>query len=278
MTGYFDDILDAYAPDAPALADPLWSNPFDAETDPDLALPDAPAPDRPEPDTAPPPAAAAAPEWTAPPAPPDIPDAPDPDSPDAPSHDRPADRIIERELRVVEHIPDTSEPAPPVPDPGAPDRAPEFHEHTRIDQEITHLHEHVRIVDETDFAPEGAGPPPEKPATPPLPAPDVSPDTPDLGALEAQLADALAGLHGEDAAPTPFLSPDDFEPEAADAAPPPDIDPVREITREVVTEHHHHHTIETRIEPAATPPPKTAAEASQIGPIRFSSDWKTGGR
>ena len=275
MSGYLDDILDAYAAPAPAMVDAPWSDPFEAE-------PPAPALGP----TDPPPADPAVLDPDAPPAPPTRieveprPTAETPASEDeagpAPEPDRPPERIIERELRVVEVAQDAPDLIVPDAEAGMTQVRSETHEHLHTDQQITQHHDHLHLVEETDFEPDI---PDVHPATEaPAPIQQTDPQVPaELAALEAELSAALARLHGEEAPSLTIISPEDFEAEAADVPPPPDLDPVREVTREVVTEHHHHHTTETRIEPPADPPPRTAAEASRIGPIRFSGDWKTGG-
>ena len=286
VTGYFDDVLDSYGA-APALADltnpdPLTDVPPPVE-EPLLAPQTAPEPkvrDRPQ-------ASAQA-----------VPEAPsavarpmavtetkgEPATPQADTPTPLTPKIIERETRIAEppepqapSIADISHSSEPIP-------GQDLHIHETVDRSTVHLHEHPQIVDDSAFEPEPfdlvAPADPEEPVDR-IPEPgqrQPGPD-PEFARLEAELASALERLHGAASAPTaPLVTPDAFEPETPDIPPLPDIDPVREVTREVVTEVHHHHTTETRVEPPSTPPPRTAAEASQIGPIRFASDWKTGGR
>lgn len=260
MAGYFDDILAAYAPAAPTPVDPPWSDPLLDDSAPaDLAPPDSPPATG---DSVAPPAVSPAPDDSAdPPHAPahffDPPELPDPLPPlEAPIE---TERVIRDRLRETREHVEIGRDAP-APDP-APAPAP-IHLQEATGRSVTHLHDHVRIVQETAFEPD-----------PDAPGPD-----PRFAALEADLARALARLHGEEAPPLPFFAPEDFEPEVPDAPPPPDLHEPREVTREVIRElHHHHHHTETRVEtPPAAPAPKTAAEASRIGRIRFASDWKTG--
>lgn len=154
-----------------------------------------------------------------------------------------------------------------TPEPG---KAPAIHTH------ITEVHNH----EETVLIPEPREEPSETPTPEPastLPvAPYEEPEPPDLAALEARLAQAIAALRNppEDAAAT--ISPADFEPEPFDRPEPIEPETLREVTREVTREVHHHHHVETRVEPAPLAAPRTAAEASQIGPIRFASVWDKG--
>jgi hypothetical protein len=271
MPGYFDDILAAYAPAAPTPVDPPWSDPF----------PDDPAPADPAPPHSPPaagvsvapPAVSAAPDDPA-----DPPHAPAHffDPPEPPDPLPPLEAPIKTERVIRDHLRETREHVELRRDAAAPDPAralAPIYLQEAIDRSVTHLHDHVQIVQETAFepAPDAPEPPPASP-----PEPDAPGSDPRFAALEADLARALARLHGEETPPRPFFAPEDFEPEAPDAQPPPDLHEPREVTREVIRELHHHHHIETRVEtPPAAPAPKTAAEASRIGRIRFASDWKT---
>jgi hypothetical protein len=269
MPGYFDDILAAYGPAAPAPVNPPWSDPFlelPAPPDPDPATPPEPATEAPPPEPGPSTPARPRPEPL---------HAPDAlfalwEPPDAPDPVLPETEVARETVRHERHI-ETRTIAEPSPGPTAPPPAP-IHLHEDVDRSVTHLHEHLRIVDATAFEPDPDRPPP--PDSPdPLPQPEVSGPDPRLAALEAD----LARLYGEDAPPSPFFTPEDFEPELPDAPAPPNLEPAREVTRELVREQHHHHHTETRIEaPPAAPAPRTAAEASRIGRIRFLSDWKTG--
>ena len=272
MPGYFDDILAAYGPADPAQVDPPWSDPFL----------DLPAPPDPDPGTTPEPATEV---WSPVP------------EPATPSRPRPEPLHEPDALFALSEPPDAADPVWSEPDvtretvrherrietrsivePSAGPTAPpaEIHLHENVDRSVTHLHEHLRIIDAIAFEPDPDRPPPRD-SPDPLPQPEVSSPDPRLAALEADLARALARQHGEDAPPSPFFTPEDFEPELPDAPAPPDLEPAREVTREIVREQHHHHHTETRIEaPTAAPAPRTAAEASRIGRIRFMSDWKTG--
>ncbi|MBB3232247.1 hypothetical protein [Halomonas stenophila] len=283
MASYFEDILESYRPaEKTTSVDTPWSDPIIEATAQDLPFSDAGAP-------------ASAEGETAPLAYPEIPDADHfPEhlqtSP-APAEDpvqrpvaepfQPAEKIVERETRIIENLADM--PPPPEPGDDTPWQvpAPDVHLQEHVDRSTTHLHEHLRIVeDSVDFEPDqddaGTPAPPDRcPAPEPAEPTEHGPD-PALAEIEAELARALARLHDEYEPQKPFVSPDDFEPETRDDPIPPDIESVREVTREVVTEIHHHHTTESRVEPPATPAPRTAAEASRIGPIRFASAWKTG--
>lgn len=282
MAGYFEDILESYrSAENTTDTDEPWMNPIIEADAPELPFSDADTP-------------ANADGGTGAPAYPEIPDADpfperlqasappveDAEQPPLVEPFEPGEKIIERETRIVERRADT--PPPPDPDDRAPQQeaAPDVHLQEHVDRSTTHLHEHVRIVEDSPaFEPaaddDGTPAAPERqPASEPAePGP-----APALAAMEAELALALSRLHGEYEAQRPFVSADDFEPESRDDPIPPDIETVREVTREVVTEIHHHHTTESRTEPPAAPAPRTAAEASRIGPIRFASSWKRGER
>lgn len=274
MAGYFDDILAAYGPTGPAPVDPPWSDPFLDLPVPEMPAP-PPAPATSEAPRSDPPSPAPAPRHEHEHAPSDLFDPPDIPALPAPT---PTERLIERATETRERLVETRTVVEPLLDPAEPPPAP-IHLHETADLSVTHLHEHLRLVDKTSFEPDTDGPSPPQ-AEPPAPA-QGAPGEADsrLVALEAELAQTLARLHGDDAPPIPFFAPEDFEPETPDAPPPPDIESQRAVTREVIRELHHHHHTETRIEtPKAAPAPRTASEASRIGPIRFLSDWKTGVR
>jgi len=287
MAGYFDDLLDSYRPAAPAVGvDTPWSDPLADGPEPELELPDAP-----------PPATDVAPE---PPSPliaeahenvpqdrprisPEPPEAVDP----PPRQIAPTitDHPVEREIRVIEQATDAALLRAQVPAAPPPAAEPDH----RTDEEPVHsvsrLREEIRVFEERPPPETDAGDP--APPLPPRTPETLAPELPgidrdaDVAAMAAELRRALARLDAADGLPTPFVVPEDFEPERGDALPPPDIETVREVTREIVTEiHHHHHDAAPapRHEPAAIRVPRTAAEASSIGPIRFASAWKTGGR
>lgn len=282
MSGYFDDILESYAPpDRAFVMESPWPDPFADSAVPKPAVPDADPPD----DSG----GEAAPRASVQPPRPVKLHAPLRDAAHvaegddlmpAPDPAEVPERIIAQETRIVETRSETPSPSKADDDIPVPEPIPDIHLHENVDRSTTHFYDHTRIVEGNSVFESEPVTPEAAPLTdaPHWPCPmDTGPD-PALAAIEARLAGALTRLHSKDAPPSPFLSPDDFEPDAPDTPLPPDIEAVREITREVVMETHHHHTIETRIEPPAAPPPRTAAEASRIGPIRFVSAWKTGGR
>lgn len=139
----------------------------------------------------------------------------------------------------------------------------------------THLHKEITHIETAE--PQISA---ETPAAPALP--ETQPDHPIghenamLDTLEAHLAKAFANIQQPNATPPlAIVDKADFEP-ADDLQPPmaaPEV--LREVTKEIVTEVHHHH--ETRAAAPAKRAPRTAAEASQIGRIRFNSPWDDGG-
>ncbi|WP_346836693.1 hypothetical protein [Microbulbifer sp. SAOS-129_SWC] len=285
MAGYFEDLLDSYQPsENTAAANTPWTDPIAEDTAADLPFSDTGTRPSTDYDIAPPaqPVAPAAETF--------------PEQPQAAaeSFEEPrqlpeaepletVERVVERETRIIENVAEVS--PPPEPDNDMPRPLPDADAFVpeEIDPPTTHVHQHFAVAESRkafEPDPDNSAPPPPAdryPAPEPAELPEHRPD-PTLAAIETELARALDRLHGDGQAQQPFVSADDFEPEAADHPIPADIESVREVTREVVTEIHHHHTTESRVEPPAAPAPRTAAEASRIGPIRFAAAWKTGER
>lgn len=291
MAGYFDDLLESYRLEEPAsLTEAPWSDPLLAPLEMEPPLPGSPAPESGEKTTRrtaheddfPSPMM---PELAPIPLGGDGPDLPRSRPPESPS---PEASILARETRVVERAPeppdgpvrDARDNPPPLPP------SPPVHVHEHVDRSVTHIHE-APSPDARPLPPEAlssgySGDPTPTPAASEAPAAEPlalrpDPPGPSLTGLERELARALERLHGGE--PSQLISAADFEPEALDPPhPPAEIETHREVTREVVREvhHHHHHDTETRIEQPTAPAPRTAGEASRIGPIRFASDSKAG--
>lgn len=284
MAGYFQTLMQNYGPDAnaPAPTMPIHVAPA-PEGDPSMDPPAAPTTQRTErpPDRPP---LAAGDDFDSPPER----GLPDPSfepidfekEPDAaqPTADVEAPARIERVTeRIVERLQDHSADEPDAAPVQVDASVTNLHETTQTDVHVTetHVHEEISHI-ETVELPATA----EAPADPKMqePAADRSLGNQDtmLEQLEAHLAKAFANIQQPDATPPlAIVDTADFEP--ADDLQPARTDPeiVREVTREVVTEIHHHH--ETRTEAPAKRAPRTAAEASQIGRIRFNSPWDYGG-
>lgn len=281
MSGYFEDILESYRPAEPITGtDAPWTDPITEAATPDLPFSDVGAATGPD-------------DVNVPLAHPELPEPddfretvhrspPEREPPAQPTQAQPLEpneQIVAHETRVIERPADI----PPAPDSGIeePIQAtdPDIYVREHVDHSTTHIHEHFENVDNNMvFEPEPEETESRAPAEghpAPEPTEPVEQDPgPALAAIETELARALARLHGEFEPQQPLVSPSDFEPEVRDNPIPTDIEPVREVTREVVTEIHHHHTNESRAEQPARPAPRTAAEASRIGPIRFAAAWK----
>lgn len=175
------------------------------------------------------------------------------------------ERVIHEIVRPVEEDTDTPEAQPHV--------ETHLHEAHQTDVHLTETH-----VLETTL------PPPSDPelTTPelPLPAEINDKEAPQndgreamLDALESHLENVFANLTNPQRPPAiSIVDTADFEPEVTDQMPPLTSDDPREVTREIVKEIHHHHH-ETKLVSEKAPAPRTAANASQIGPIRLSSYW-----
>ena len=95
--------------------------------------------------------------------------------------------------------------------------------------------------------------------------------------LEERLESALAQM-AQTSDIASIIQDTDFEPEAQDMPPPSAPETIREVTREVTREVHHHHETTVQSTPES-PRPVTAATASQIGPIQFTSPlWSSSER
>lgn len=180
----------------------------------------------------------------------------------------PSERIIERisELPVEASLPLQND-----------DAEPSLVEVNKT--ELIEMHHHNHVYVEGTGAPEGQvhsevpeviapQPSPESEQTPP----ELNSDRDALAGLETHLADVLSRLHGEQTVqPDVRIEPVDFELDERTLQLVPEIETIREVTRETVKEVHHHHHHETRIEASRPPAPRSAQEASQIGRIRFAS-------
>ncbi|MEO1638490.1 MAG: hypothetical protein AAFU41_04510 [Pseudomonadota bacterium] len=178
------------------------------------------------------------------------------------------ERVVQETVRPVADDAHTPDPLPPV----------ETHVHETYQTDVhlteTHLHDASEPSDDTTdpVAPE---PPKHLEQTAEVEPQDDGRQAM-LGALEAQLEKAFASLANPQEPPAlNIIDTADFEPEGADHIPQLPPEEVREVTREIVKEIHHHHH-ETKLVPEKAPAPRTAATASQIGPIRLSSQWGTG--
>lgn len=278
MAGYFETLIDSYttAPE-PAFLAPRVELPAEDALAP--GLPESQTSDAPAVDTGPTPSPlseAEPPVIFAP-----VQDGADEILPEADVNTMPLTE------RIVDHVSERVEPAPEptlprtehaVPE-DPPPRPPDIiHEEHKLFEE-THFHQDAPLVAEAPQS-EVGDPAPEVPESPEdfEPEPNVASFPPplDLADIERGLAEAMARLQGIEALPQDAeIAPQDFEPDTTPDIALPDPEPVREVTREVVREVHHH--TETRIEAPPPPAPRSAAEASRIGPIRFASDWKTGG-
>jgi len=179
---------------------------------------------------------------------------------------------------IIERFPDATGTDPedaPVTRNEGPDQITHIHEapETHIHVEETHLHEAAPVTVENDLqVPPTATPEPEPDLSHPHETPGAASREGLLDVLEARLAKAFAQMQTADTAPTAsVINFADFEPEGEALPPRVEAEPQRQVTREIVKEVHHHH--ETRIVPPPKHAPKSAAEASQIGRIRFSSAW-----
>jgi len=178
------------------------------------------------------------------------------------------ERLIQETVRPVADGSDTPDAPPPV--------ETHLHETHQTDVHLTETHVH-----------ETPRPPPnDTELTPPEPprsseihdeaAPQNDGRDTMLGALEAHLEKAFAKLTSPQKPPAlRIVDTADFEPEGTDQMPMLPPEEVREVTREIIKEIHHHHH-ETKLVPQKAPAPRTAASASQIGPIRLSSHWGMG--
>lgn len=187
----------------------------------------------------------------------------------------PSEQIITEVTERVIH--ETVRPA--FEDSGAPDASPpvetHLHETHQTDVHLTETHVHEAVPpspeDPDHMTPEQSFPK----ETPAEPVPQDDPRDAMLGALEAHLEKAFASLTNPQEPPAlTIVDAADFEPESTDMPPPLATEEVREVTREIVKEIHHHHH-ETKVVAEKAPAPRTAASASQIGPIRLSSHWGT---
>lgn len=193
------------------------------------------------------------------------------DDPPAPSEQiitEVTERVIHETVRPVADGTDTPDAPPPV--------ETHLHETHQTDVHLTETHVHETILP----------PPNDTELTPPEPprsaeihdeaAPQNDGHDAMLGALEAHLEKAFANLTNPQKPPAlRIVDAADFEPEGTDQMPMLPPDEVREVTREIVKEIHHHHH-ETKLVPEKESAPRTAASASQIGPIRLSSHWGMG--
>lgn len=179
---------------------------------------------------------------------------------------------------IIERLPgDTGidpEDTPLLRDAG-PDQVTHIHEapETHIHMDETHLYETTPVMEEGEFETAPAvTPDAELDVGSPQAGPGVMPRDGLLDDLEAQIAKTFAQMQATEKAPAaPVINPADFEPEGETPLPRAETETLREVTREIVKEVHHHH--ETHIMPAPKRAPRSAAEASQIGRIRFSSAW-----
>jgi len=151
---------------------------------------------------------------------------------------------------------------------------------SQTDLHVSELHEHQTTHEHHDYHTENITEQSTETTvhtSEPTPPPQVDvPDVKDqVDAIEEQLGKAMLQLRDGTFDPTSFLVPSEgFEPQQDTPHLPPEAEIITEVTHEIVREVHHHHH-ETRIEPAtvASMPIRTAATASQIGPIRFQSVW-----
>lgn len=282
MGSYFSTLMQHYGPaDASEAVMPDVPDPADKE--PTAAAPPIPQPSDPVADIPSDPPPEPAPKGDADPFQPAP--APDPFDPSdfeethfIPDGDAPApseqiitevtERVIHETVRPVAEGTDAPDAQPPV--------ETQLHEthQTYVHLAETHVHE-------TILAP----PNDTEPATPEPPgsaeihdeaAPQTDGHDAMLGALEAHLEKAFANFATPQERPAlNIVETADLEPESTDQMPPLLPEEVREVTREIVREIHHHHH-ETKLVPEKAPAPRTAASASQIGPIRLSSHWGSG--
>jgi hypothetical protein len=175
--------------------------------------------------------------------------------------------VHDQEARFERPLPDIHAMEQPMTTSHTDLHVSELHDHPTTHEQHHHHTENIteQSTETTVYATEPA-PPPQ------LDVPDVKDQ---VDAIEEQLGKALLQLRDGTFDPTSFLVPSDgFEPQQDAPHLPPEAEIITEVTHEIVREVHHHHH-ETRIEPAtvASMPIRTAAAASQIGPIRFQSVW-----